>query len=413
MKINVASMKNISGNQLVISNFTKKEIKQEHKKYFKNISVVEFHDNREKNNIKFNQNIIDDEGMINWKKFESTYLQENRLLKFWVREIQNAIVYPPYGIVRVGSTFIKDTIREAKMLQNLLGNVSLDEVNKLLDNPDYELDASIPNPVVHIETPAFILGNGLFENYFNWTLRYLSKISTYQNSAINKLIIPGSTIKYIHESLEFFGVKEDSLIFLNEITNFKQLVLSSPMALGRYELSPQMCLNLREHASVKHLHSTEKLNKLYIPRRNVKIRKISNAHETDDFFRQHGFDVFDNSEHSISEQVEKFKNAEIIVSAHGAGLTNIVYCRPNTLVIEIVPIGYDQGVTSYRSLSDLFDLKYVQLFAEETKLDPKGNRCNSDISLNLEELYAVIQDIQKLANLVAYPTSSLSNIPIS
>ena len=94
-----------------------------------------------------------------------------------------------------------------------------------------------------------------------------------------------------------------------------------------------------------------------------------------------GFSSFDCAAHSVREQAAAFKSADIVVAPHGAGLSNIVYCKPGTRVIEVIPEGYDQGVTSYRSLADLFGLQYEAMFAREERPGSKGNRCNSDISV--------------------------------
>ena len=38
---------------------------------------------------------------------------------------------------------------------------------------------------------------------------------------------------------------------------------------------------------------------------------------------------------SVAEQVQLFSSAEVIIGAHGAGLVNLTFCRPGTIVIEI------------------------------------------------------------------------------
>lgn len=39
----------------------------------------------------------------------------------------------------------------------------------------------------------------------------------------------------------------------------------------------------------------------------------------------------------FKEQVESFKNAEVIICMHGAAITNLLFCNKNTLVIEVLP----------------------------------------------------------------------------
>jgi len=38
---------------------------------------------------------------------------------------------------------------------------------------------------------------------------------------------------------------------------------------------------------------------------------------------------------SVLEQIELFSNADVVIGTHGAGLANILFCKPNTKVIEI------------------------------------------------------------------------------
>ena len=43
---------------------------------------------------------------------------------------------------------------------------------------------------------------------------------------------------------------------------------------------------------------------------------------------------------NIMEQVELFHQADFVVSVHGAALTNLVFCREKTKVLEIFPKDY-------------------------------------------------------------------------
>jgi capsular polysaccharide biosynthesis protein len=124
------------------------------------------------------------------------------------------------------------------------------------------------------------------------------------------------------------------------------------------------------------------------------MRRVTNEPQVEAALTNLGFRIFDNAEHSIKQQVKAFQNASLIVGPHGAGLTNIVYTDRGTPVVEIVPEGYNQGVTSYRSLSDLFELSYRQLFALEVRPDRKGNRCNSDIEIDIHQLIGVIEELR-------------------
>ena len=88
----------------------------------------------------------------------------------------------------------------------------------------------------------------------------------------------------------------------------------------------------RQHFNIlKRTSST----RLYITRRNENQRRILNENCLIDQLVGHGFIVVDPGEHSYADQVEMFSNAEIIVGAHGAAFSNLVWCNQGVKIIEL------------------------------------------------------------------------------
>ncbi|MEM1281777.1 MAG: glycosyltransferase family 61 protein, partial [Cyanobacteria bacterium P01_H01_bin.152] len=58
----------------------------------------------------------------------------------------------------------------------------------------------------------------------------------------------------------------------------------------------------------------------------------------------------------LSEQIDIFRQAGLVIGPHGAGLTNILYCRPGTRVVEfpVVPMRLNQ----FAHLAAALDLEY-------------------------------------------------------
>jgi len=48
--------------------------------------------------------------------------------------------------------------------------------------------------------------------------------------------------------------------------------------------------------------------------------------------RRRGFDIVVPGTLPFTEQVRTFRNASLVVGPHGAGLTNIAFCEPGTIV---------------------------------------------------------------------------------
>jgi capsular polysaccharide biosynthesis protein len=258
---------------------------------------------------------------------------------------------------------------------------------------EVQVPASIRENVIQVSGDSLLLGHGLYQNYFNWILLYASNIALFQNSrGSTKLVTPKFSKSYVPGTLEFFGVRQDSVYQVERPTLFEQLTVLSPPAWGRYNISPVIIDTLRGHPRVRDLWNRSR-NKIYVPRSNTKIRRVINEGELESCLQAQGFSIFDSASHSIFDQIRAFKNASVIVAAHGAGLANIVFCNPGAIIIELVPEGYDQGVTSYRSLADLFGLQYMQVLVPAVGVPPKGNPCNSDIHVPVKELMNILADL--------------------
>src|SRR5262249_33691278 len=74
--------------------------------------------------------------------------------------------------------------------------------------------------------------------------------------------------------------------------------------------------------------------KLYVARTDAPIRQMRNEPALIEQVRKRGYEVVTPGSLSFAEQVQLFRGARLIVGPHGAGLTNIVFCEPGTIVYE-------------------------------------------------------------------------------
>ena len=387
-KYRLEFVQSVVGDQLKLSKPGRTH--QEHEALFADWAWTSWKDTRSEHKYRVGPDIREPGLEKRWAGYERDYLKASRISKFWHATLTDAVVEPSNFTVASNGRLIRETIKSRDVLEKLLPGIPKDAIRNA-----YEVGGPIDTGR-HIEAKrdltgrCCLLGYGLFGNYFNWTIRYAPSIRAYQALARDcLLLVPSAKQDYIAESLEFFGVPENRVHYVTEPVRAKELVVFSPNALGRYDLSPQMIWNLREHPQARALWS-RRAKKLYIPRRNVKLRRVTNERDLEASLEKIGFTPFDCAAHPVREQAAAFKAADVIVAPHGAGLSNIVYCKPGTRIIEIIPEGYDQGVTSYRSLADLFGLRHEVVFAREERLDTKGNRCNSDIRVDVPFLESAL-----------------------
>jgi len=132
--------------------------------------------------------------------------------------------------------------------------------------------------------------------------------------------------------------------------------------------------------------------RIFIARRGP--RSIVNEREVLRALQPLGFRSFRLETLSLAEQVALFHRAECVVGPHGAGLTNLLFCRSGTPVIEIG--------TPYRPWACFYEiahhrgLDYHLHMASPTRVrhfDPKTGVGDSDLRVDPFELRDVIEAV--------------------
>lgn len=84
--------------------------------------------------------------------------------------------------------------------------------------------------------------------------------------------------------------------------------------------------------------------KIFISRKDASVRKMLNEDEVFALFEKKGFKRYCMRDLSFLEQAALFYNADYIVAAHGSALANVIFCRPNTQIVEIFQYLYDASL---------------------------------------------------------------------
>ncbi len=140
--------------------------------------------------------------------------------------------------------------------------------------------------------------------------------------------------------------------------------------------------------------------KIYISRQKAKVRRLVNEEEVIALLEPLGFKTVILESLSVSEQISLMAGAKMIVAPHGAGLTNTIFCQPETQLIEIFSPRYVPDC--YWIISNQVGLDYYYLIGEEVEnyylkhpnLRPKPFNCPpraEHIYVNIKSLFQVMQ----------------------
>ena len=181
--------------------------------------------------------------------------------------------------------------------------------------------------------------------YYHWVFELLPKLFLLQRSGymdkVDYFLIPYYEFRYQREYLDYFRIPKEKLI--NE--EYHRHIQAENLMICSY------IRNEMHHPkwACDFLYSSFRLpdrprkrdNMIYIGRGDAaRNRKVINEPELVAVLEGYGFQTCFLTQLSVSEQADLFNSARIVVGAHGAGLSNLVYCETGTKVLEIFPDNY-------------------------------------------------------------------------
>ena len=125
--------------------------------------------------------------------------------------------------------------------------------------------------------------------------------------------------------------------------------------------------------------------RLYLSRNNYWRRFTLNEDEFMPFLKDNNFKILDGTE-SQNEQIEHFRNAEIIIAPSGSMLKNTIFCTKNPLVIEIAGKEWDKKYGSWEFEINALDFgltNYKKILVEPVQAH--------DIILPIEKIKQILK----------------------
>ena len=173
------------------------------------------------------------------------------------------------------------------------------------------------------------------------------------------------------------------------------MVVSGNSTLDIQNIPKWIMLWLKKNLIKENIIKNKKVNnKIYIERdfvskNKISERSISNDEEVKNYLLDKGFDVVRLGKLDFQDQVNLFYNAKHIIGLHGAAFANIVFCKPETKVIEIKSLSAGSAISNLAKKNDLnyksidVDDKYINKHVSSTKQGQDvGFTANLEIPLN-------------------------------
>jgi capsular polysaccharide biosynthesis protein len=243
--------------------------------------------------------------------------------------------------------------------------------------------------------------------YFHWMFDVLPRIHLLRCSGIydevSKFLVNEIIFSYQEETLNILGIPKEKLITTDAQFHAKAQKLIVPALPGITGSMPKWaCDFLRQEFLLnKTTDSQDRPERIYISRANANSRRIGNENELIEFLIGLDFKIYTLENLSIIEQASIFNSAKFIVAPHGAGLTNLVFCNPESKVIELFSPTYVNPC--YRALSNMIGVEYWYLLGEgqtppESVADHLINSAREGFKVNID----LLEKILKLSSIDAF-----------
>lgn len=257
--------------------------------------------------------------------------------ELFILTIPNGIVKGLHGYTIVDNGFIQELIwGELDNLHNIFAN-------------GQDID---PNATIKIPGNVAVITQLDPKVYGHFILEILGRLAILElgNVSYDYLYVPYEIQPFIKEIVELWGIDSSKIISPhdNNFTVQADIIIAPSFNIStnkgyrhggnfHHPLVMEYIRNkLLDAALAKNNNPHAYNKKIFISRGDAPNgRKIANEDEIFKLLKDKGFERYVLNTMSVVEQIILFHNAEIVVGENGSGLTNILFCKPNTQVIEI------------------------------------------------------------------------------
>lgn len=204
--------------------------------------------------------------------------------------------------------------------------------------------------------------------YFHWVFEELPRILyAADNEPSARLLLYRDSPSYVLESLrEGLGTEYVS----NAVVASGPVRVPSVVLVGADPYSgfiaPRDLKRLRDTFSIStdssHYERDSGRTSLYVSRRGTSRRKMDRERELERELQKRGVLVIQAEDYSFVEQVRLFRDADLVIGPHGAGLSNIVWGQKAKL-LEIFP--YTEFNDCYARIASTLNFKYEYVYSED------------------------------------------------
>ena len=309
---------------------------------------------------------------LNLKIIKSLISKPKTNLKYKIYKIKNARIFTDRN---ENVAVIKNNIIVPEMsFQQSNGILRNAKYNSVLKNGTNSFIKKIKGRVCNLNQGAS--GN----NFFHFIFDILPKIyilkSKINLTKINFFYV--SNIKFWQIKIfNMIGIKNKKLldseefnhIYANEIFSVEHPWYEKGEFQRQVKNIPRWIIDFNRKIFLKRSLKIVTKKKIFLDRSssNYNHCQIENINDIKNLLFRENFEIIQPEKKSFQNQIHIYKKASIILGAHGASFTNIIFCKPGTKIIEIIPS--DHPNKKCETISKFLNLKYYRIKTKKNNSD--------------------------------------------
>jgi hypothetical protein len=187
--------------------------------------------------------------------------------------------------------------------------------------------------------------------YFHWMLDVLPRWELLRLAGVDldgvDYFLLDKDRPFQQQTLETLGIPLEKVLTIQEFPHVEARSLLVPSFPASISWMPEWSIEFLRHNFLHNFsptnwgaHPPKPHRRIYITRSKATVRRLINEASVLEALKPWKFDVIDLEDFSVLEQARLFAEAEVVLTVHGSGLTNLVFCQPGTTVIELFSPNY-------------------------------------------------------------------------
>ena len=239
-------------------------------------------------------------------------------------------------------------------------------------------------------------------NYFHFLFDIIPKIYLIKKKTRIKIdfYYVSTPKKWQIKIFKILGVLEDELInssknkhiFADQIISLDHPWYQKGMFQDQVRKMPKWVILINRKLFLKKKSKFKCFKKIFLDRSSSSYNhcQIFEQKKINKWIIKKDLTIYKPEKLSFNKQIHLFNTASVIVGAHGAAFTNIIFCKPGTKIIEIIPA--DHPNKKCERVCKILKLKYFRIVTK-----PDNSNKNFPYRIHLEKKHLKI--INKAINL--------------